>query len=218
MRCTIWHEDCRDVLAADCADYADASPRNRRNPWLSSWLAFLLASCTQRMANQPRYDPLERSDFFPNASSARPLPMGVIARDYAEKDDLRDTGMINGKPADRFPFPITAVILSRGQERYNIYCSPCHDYIGTGAGMAARRGFRQNPASFHTEMMRQAPPGQYFDVITNGFGAMPSYANSISPDDRWAITAYIRALQLSQWATIDDVPAEDRRRLDAEKR
>ena len=176
------------------------------------------AACTQNMATQPRYDPLEASDFFPDSSSARPLPIGTISRDYVMKTEFGETGMIGGKPADRFPFPITAEVMRRGQQRYNIYCSPCHDYVGTGNGMAARRGFRRMPASFHTEDMRMSPPGHFFDVMTNGFGSMPPYANQIAARDRWAITAYIRALQLSQWATVDSVPEDERRRLEQERR
>ena len=176
------------------------------------------AACTQNMANQPRYDPLEASDFFPDSSSARPLPIGTISRDYVMKTEFGETGMIGGKPADRFPFPITAEVMRRGQQRYNIYCSPCHDYVGTGNGMAARRGFRRMPASFHTEDMRMSPPGHFFDVMTNGFGSMPPYANQIAARDRWAITAYIRALQLSQWTTLDSVPEDERRRLEQERR
>ena len=179
---------------------------------------FMTASCTQNMATQPRYDPLEASDFFPDSSSARPLPIGTISRDYVMKTEFGETGMIGGKPADRFPFPITAEVMRRGQQRYNIYCSPCHDYVGTGNGMAARRGFRRMPASFHTEDMRMSPPGHFFDVMTNGFGSMPPYANQIAARDRWAITAYIRALQLSQWATLDSVPEDERRRLEQERR
>jgi mono/diheme cytochrome c family protein len=180
-------------------------------------LAVLVAGCTQQMAEQPRYDPLQASDFFPNGSSARPLPNGVIPVDYVSKDEWRDSGMINGKPADKFPFPIDAARMSRGQQRYNIYCSPCHDYIGTGDGMAARRGFQRKPVSFQTAEMREAPVGRFFDVMTNGFGAMPAYSNQISVEDRWAIAAYIRALQISQSATIDDVPANERQRLISEK-
>jgi hypothetical protein len=129
---------------------------------------------------------------------------------------MADLGALNGKPADRFPFPITMELLLRGQERYNIFCTPCHDYVGTGDGMAARRGFRRKPASFHSEELRSAPPGHFFDVITNGFGSMPDCADPISPPDRWAVIAYIRALQLSQWASLEVVPAEERGRLQAE--
>ena len=181
-------------------------------------ISILTTACTQNMATQPRYDPLEASDFFPDSSSARPLPIGTISRDYVMKIEFGETGMIDGKPADRFPFPITAEVLRRGQQRYNIYCSPCHDYVGTGNGMAARRGFRRMPASFHTDEMRMSPPGHFFDVMTNGFGSMPPYASQIAARDRWAITAYIRALQLSQWATLDSVPEDERRRLEQERR
>jgi hypothetical protein len=180
-------------------------------------LLLVLSSCTQQMADQPRYDPLQASDFFPNGSSARPLPGGVIPRDYVIKEDLLDTGMINGKPAGMFPFPVDKAVMLRGQQRYNIYCSPCHDYIGTGEGIVARRGFKRKPASFQTDDLRAAPVGHFFDVITNGFGSMPSYENQIPVRDRWAIIAYVRALQLSQSAGINDAPAAERQRLEAEK-
>jgi mono/diheme cytochrome c family protein len=177
----------------------------------------MLVSCTQQMAEQPRYDPLQASDFFPNGSSARPLPAGVIAHDYVPNEEWRDMGMINGKPAERFPFPIDKDFVLRGQQRYNIYCAPCHDYLGTGNGMAARRGFQRKPASFQSDDMRTAPAGHFFDVMTNGFGSMPPYTNQIPVRDRWAIIAYIRALQISQSATINDVPADERQRLESEK-
>jgi len=177
-----------------------------------------LAGCTQQMADQPRYDPLQKSEFYADKMSARPLPAGVIERSYVENDELLDSGMIDGKPATQFPFPITQDVLERGKQRYNIYCSPCHDYVGYGKGMAARRGFRRQPASFHTEELRTSPSGHFFEVMTNGFGAMPPYVNQIEVRDRWAIVAYIRALQLSEWATINDVPADQRQRLEAEKR
>src|SRR5689334_17493531 len=180
-------------------------------------LLMFLASCTQQMADQPRCDPLQASDFFPNGSSARPLPEGVIPYDQVAQDELRDTGFINGKPADRFPFAVDAALMSRGRQRYNIYCSPCHDYLGTGNGMAAVRGFQRKPPSFHSDELRSAPVGHFFDVVTNGFGSMPSYAHQIPVRDRWAIIAYIRALQLSQSATINDVPADERSKLESEK-
>ena len=181
-------------------------------------LCALAAGCTQRMADQPRYDTFQKSTFFPDMLSARPLPAGAVARNVGEKQELLDLGVINGKPADRFPFPITLDVLKRGQERYNIYCSPCHDYVGTGNGMAARRGFRRPPASFHTSELREAPPGRFFDVITNGFGEMPPYASSITSRDRWAVIAYIRALQLSQWADVAAVPPDQLQHLQEEKR
>jgi hypothetical protein len=185
--------------------------------FLVSGFLLLLAGCTQQMAEEPRYDPYGKSDFFPDGLSARPLPTGTIPRNSAEKQDLLDLGIINGKPAGVFPFPITMDVLRRGQERYDIYCTPCHGYAGFGDGMAARRGFRRMPASFHSDDLRQAPPGQFFDVMTNGFGAMASYAFQIEVRDRWAIVAYIRALQLSQSAGAADVPPEELRKLQLEK-
>ena len=180
-------------------------------------VALLLCSCTQQMAHQPRYGPLEASNFYPNGSSAQPLPVGVISRDYPDRDDWRDTGMVDGKPAVRFPMVVDSALMQRGQQRYNIYCSPCHDYVGGGNGIAALRGFQRKPPSFHRAELLAAPVGHFFDVITNGFGAMPSYVNQIPVSDRWAIIAYVRALQLSQAATIGDVPPDERRRLESEK-
>jgi len=168
----------------------------------------LSAGCRQNMADQPRYDPLQESEFYPDRLSARPLPEGVVSRDFQIPDEFRDLGLIGGKPADRFPDPLTMDVLNRGQDRYNIYCTPCHDYLGTGNGMAVQRGFRSKPPSFHSEELRAASPGQFFDVITNGFAAMPSYARQLSAQDRWAVIGYIRALQLSQSAATGDVPAD----------
>lgn len=122
-------------------------------------------------------------------------------------------GTINGQTANVFPFPITAQDLARGQQRYNIYCSPCHGYDGSGRGMIVLRGFQQ-PPSYHTDRLRNAPVGHFFDVITNGFGNMYSYASRVSPDDRWRIAAYIRALQLSQHASVADVPQNQRASLE----
>ena len=181
-------------------------------------LVFAIAGCTQKMADQPRYDPLQRSDFFRDTLSARPLPAGVIPITFVDNDSVFQTGMKDGKPAQDFPVPLTRVLLDRGHQRYNIFCSPCHDFIGTGHGMAARRGFRRQPSDFQTDDMRASPPGHFFDVMTNGFGAMPSYSKQVGVSDRWAIIAYIRALQLSQDATINDVPTNERQRLEAEKR
>jgi mono/diheme cytochrome c family protein len=176
-------------------------------------IMLMTSGCSQKMADQPRYDALQESAFFADGLSARPVPDGTIARDFATKDQLLDLGLVAGEPVTNFPYPITMDLLSRGQERYNIYCTPCHDYLGTGSGMAVQRGFRTKPPSFHSAELLSAPPGRYFDVITNGFGAMPSYANQVQAPDRWAIIAYIRALQLSQSASPQDVPADELRRL-----
>src|SRR5207253_1301727 len=119
----------------------------------------------------------------------------------------------DGKPVDNFPMPVTMQLMERGQQRFNIFCTPCHDHTGHGLGMVVRRGYRQ-PPSFYINRLRSAPPGYFFDVMTNGFGAMPDYAAQIRPEDRWAIVAYIRALQLSEHASLADVPATQRRTLD----
>ena len=165
------------------------------------------------MHDQPKYRPLRQSDFFGDNRSERTPVEGTVARGQLRDDDHLYAGKVNGQPATTFPFPITEAIVKRGQERYNIYCSPCHDALGTGQGMIVRRGFKK-PNSYHIDRLRQAPVGYYFDVITNGFGVMPSYAEQVPVADRWAIISYIRALQLSQHATMDDVPADKRAELE----
>ena len=172
----------------------------------------LLAGCRQDMHDAPRYDPLEASATNPNASSAQPLVAGTVPRGFLNEDEHLYTGRIGGQPADAFPFAITRADLDRGQERFNIYCSPCHSRIGDGNGMVVQRGFRQ-AASLHIDRLRKSPPGYFFDVITNGFGAMPSYAAQIPAHDRWRIAAYVRALQLSQAAGAADVPAAEFEKL-----
>lgn len=161
---------------------------------------------------QPKYTPLEASSFFDDGRSARPLVEGTVARGHLRTDELFYTGKINGVLADVFPFPVTREVLKRGEERFNIYCSDCHDRVGTGQGIVVRRGFRA-PPSFHSDRLRKAPAGHFFDVITQGSGAMYSFASRIPPQDRWAIAAYIRALQLSQNATLEDVPPAERELL-----
>lgn len=176
----------------------------------------LLASCRQDMQDQPRYKPLAATNFFGDGRSARPLPDGTVARADLRIDEARYTGKVNGEDVDYFPFPITRDDVLRGRERFNIYCSPCHSRLGDGNGMIVRRGFRK-AGDYHTEKLLKAPVGHFFDVMTNGFGAMPSYASRVEPDDRWRIASYIRVLQLSENATISDVPAEERPKLEAEK-
>jgi hypothetical protein len=165
------------------------------------------------MADQPRYDALEPSVFFTDGRSARPAVKGTVARGYAHLDEHLYRGTIASVPADRLPVPLTHQLLVRGQERYDIYCSPCHDRVGNGQGMIVRRGFSP-PPSFHNERLRQAPMGHFFIVMTEGYGTMPDYGAQVPPDDRWAIAAYIRALQLSQYATLADLSEEERRRLE----
>jgi mono/diheme cytochrome c family protein len=172
----------------------------------------LVSACQQQMADQPRYEPLQKSAFFGDERSARPLVEGTVARGQLRANEHLYTGKYQGKLAETFPYRVTYGALARGQERFNIYCSPCHDRVGTGQGMVVHRGFRV-PPSFHIDRLRAAPVGHFFDVITHGFGAMADYAEQISPQDRWAIVAYIRALQLSQHAALADVPADERQRL-----
>ena len=172
----------------------------------------LTSGCRQDMHDQPRYEPLEASAFFADGRSARsPIP-GTVARGQLRADTHLYTGKISGELAATMPFPVTHDLLQRGQERYNIYCSPCHDRVGTGQGMIVRRGF-QRPPSFHTPRLREAPIGHYVDVISQGFGAMMGYAAQVKPHDRWAIAAYIRSLQLSQHAALTDVPTTTRPHL-----
>jgi len=174
----------------------------------------LLSGCRQKMSNQPRYDPLESSDFFADGMAARPRIPGTVARGEISNDPFLDTGKVGGQIADGFPMPVTLDVIDRGHQRFDIYCSECHGRVGDGNGMIPSRGFRR-PPSFHTEALRTARTGHFFDVMTNGFGAMPPYATMIPKRDRWAIVAYIRALQLSQGATVADVPVADRAKLDA---
>lgn len=155
---------------------------------------------------QPRYNPLAKSDFFADQRSARPPIPGTVARGDLRADTYFYSGKVGETPGDYLPFAVSDDVLARGRERYNIYCSPCHSRVGDGNGMIPQRGFR-HPPSYHIERLRKAPLGYFFDVMTNGFGAMPDYSSQIPPRDRWCIVAYIRALQLSQNATAADVPA-----------
>jgi mono/diheme cytochrome c family protein len=169
-------------------------------------LAFATAACRQDMHDQPKYIPLRPSTFFDDGRSARPLADGTVARGQLHDDAAFYTGKgPDGKPLDAFPFPVTKEIVERGQERFNIYCAPCHGRLGYGDGMIVRRGFRR-PPSYHMDRLRTVPNGYLYDVISKGFGAMSDYAAQIEPADRWAFVAYIRALQLSQNATVNDVP------------
>jgi mono/diheme cytochrome c family protein len=172
-----------------------------------------MAACRQDMHDQPKYIPLRQSAFFGDQRSARPFVPGTVARGQLREDTLLYTGKVNGTDATLFPFPVDERVMARGRERFGIYCSPCHGQTGQGDGMVVRRGFRR-PPTFHQDRLRDAPIGHVFDVISNGFGAMPDYAAQIKIEDRWAIIAYLRALQLSEHATVNDVPADKRGQLD----
>jgi mono/diheme cytochrome c family protein len=163
-------------------------------------------ACRLDMHVQPRYNPLSKSDFFPDQSAARPLVAGTVARGDERADAYFYTGKIGNTPGEYMPFPVTKEVLERGRERFNVYCSPCHSRLGDGNGFIPSRGFPRKPPSYHIERLQKAPLGYFFDVMTNGYGIMLDYSAQVSPHDRWCIAAYIRALQLSQNATAADVP------------
>jgi mono/diheme cytochrome c family protein len=173
---------------------------------LSATAIVLLAGCRADMQNQPYKRPLAESDFYADKRSARPLVEGTVSRGNERADTYYYTGKIGNEDGNYMPFPVTAEVMQRGQQRFNIYCSPCHGETGEGNGMIVQRGFK-HPPSYHSERLRKAPIGYFFDVMTNGFGVMLDYSQQVKPEDRWAIAAYIRALQLSQGATRADVPA-----------
>ena len=207
----------------------------RRMRRLSPIVLVLLAGCRHEMYDQPRYDPQEASDFFADGRADRPLLPGVVPR-LDPKDQPRDeeydrvqVGVVDGKPVEDMPFPVDRAVLERGRQRFEIYCAPCHGYTGDGRGMIVQRGFSpppplygkrptagKSPAASFYEDLRDAPLGHFFEVMTNGHGAMYSYASRVSPRDRWAIAAYIRALQLSRYAKVDDLPPQEREKLPRE--
>ena len=199
--------------------YRDKTMNDRRTQFIllaaAAMAMLLLGACRTDMHVQPKYKSLEPSTFFDDGRSARPLVEGTVARGHLRIDEHLYNGKVNGVDAETFPFPVTRGVLERGRERFNIFCSPCHDRTGSGNGIIPQRGFR-HPPSYHIDRLRKAPVGHFFDVITNGFGAMYSFASRIPPRDRWAIVAYIRVLQLSQNATMSDVPPESRAQLQRE--
>jgi mono/diheme cytochrome c family protein len=183
-----------------------------RRVFAAAAIVAVSAGCRQDMHDAPRYDPLESSPVFAKGASALPLQEGTIARGELRADEHLHTGKVGADHATTFPFAITRADLDRGQERYDIYCAPCHSKTGDGNGMVVQRGYRQ-AATFHIERLRSVPVGYFFDVMTKGYGAMPDYAAQIVPEDRWRIAAYLRVLQLSQHATTGDVPAAELQRL-----
>ena len=190
-------------------------------PLLAGGLCLLsLAGCEKAMRNmyeQPKYDPLAASSLWPDGQSARTLEPGVVVRSagvLAASSSGRQGDI--AQPAHTPP-PVTMEALRRGRERYDIYCAPCHSVSGDGDGMVVRRGFPA-PSSLHTPLMRAASDAHLFDVITSGYGVMYAFADRIGPQDRWAIVAYVRALQRSQHASIDDVPQAEQRVLLEERR
>ena len=178
-----------------------------------------LAGCRKEMYDQPRYEPLEPSGFFKDGSSSRPLVEGTVPRfsgpgiNEVSESSLILSGLRDGHLATTPPFPVDRRLLERGQQRFRIFCTPCHGELGDGRGIIVQRGFTKPPA-FASDELRKQPLGHFFQVITEGHGAMYSYASRVPPRDRWAIAAYIRALQLSQHAVPAEIPAEDRRKLE----
>jgi cytochrome c553 len=179
---------------------------------LTTVAIFAIAGCRQQMADQPHQRPLESSNFFDDGMASRPAEPGTVARAGRVQNEQRLNSKADGKLIDGFPFEVTMEVLVRGQERYEIFCSPCHDRLGNGQGMIVRRGF--TPArSLHETRLREAPAGHFFEIMTQGFGPMPSYANQLSEHDRWAVIAYIRALQFSRNVRLDQLPPEDRAKM-----
>jgi mono/diheme cytochrome c family protein len=174
----------------------------------------VLAGCRRDMFNQPKSNPMRESDFFPDRTASRPLPPHTVARDDLENDAAFYTGMIGTNLVTTFPYPVTREMLERGRQRFEINCVPCHGETGEGNGIVVQRGFPA-PPSYHIPRLREAPIGHFFDVMTRGYGAMFSQAERVTPEDRWAIAAYIRALQLSEHATLAEVPAAEVKKLPA---
>ncbi len=185
--------------------------------WLAAGALCLVTGCTNDMKDQPRFEAYERTSFFADGRSERPTIEGTVPRGGLQEDEVFYTGKSEGKFVESVPFEVTEKILKRGQERYNIYCIVCHDAAGTGNGMVIRRGFRPVPPSFHTDRLRKMPVGYFYDVMTHGYANMQDYAMQVEPADRWAIAAYMRALQLSQHAEVKDLADADKAQLAVSK-
>jgi mono/diheme cytochrome c family protein len=176
-------------------------------------LPMLGAACRQDMHDQPKYKPFRPSEFFADGRSARPLVQGTVARGTLREDTVYYTGKVGSEFVKEIPVKVTAELLARGQTEFQVFCSPCHGRTGRGDGMVVQRGFKK-PPSYHIDRLRQMPVGYFYDVITNGFGAMADYAPQVPAADRWAIAAYVRTLQYSQYAPVGDVPPDKRPELD----
>jgi mono/diheme cytochrome c family protein len=194
------------------------SPQHARRSaaWAPAIVALAaLAGCHRDMYDQPRLEPLEKNTFFDDGRSSRPLVDGVVEYGAIDPENVLLSGKVNGQLTDELPpeFKLDAALLKRGEQRFNIFCSNCHGLSGDGDGMIVLRGYRK-PPTYHSDRLRGTPIGHFYDVATNGFGVMPSYASQIPVSDRWAIAAYIRALQLTQYAKLDDVPEAERKQLE----
>jgi mono/diheme cytochrome c family protein len=176
-------------------------------------LMLTFAACRPDMENQPKAKPLSESDFFSNQANARPIPPHTVERGDARENAAFYTGLVNGTYITQLPVKLTPELLARGRERFNAVCAECHDRTGSGNGMVVLRGFPQ-PPSYHAPRLRNAPIGHFFDVMTNGYGVMYSYATRVEPEDRWAIAAYIRALQLSHNVKASQLTPAEQRKLE----
>ncbi len=190
---------------------------SRRRRWgVGLLLLVLLVSggCTQDMKNQAKERPLRESKFYRDGASSRPLPKGTVPRGFLRADDAYYKGIgPDGTFVKEFPLKVDAKLLQRGRQRFEIFCTPCHGRLGNGRGMVVRRGFKQ-PPSYHIDRLRGMPPGYFFDVITNGFGQMSSYASQVPPSDRWAIVAYVKTLQLSRHVELSKLDPAERNQIE----
>jgi cytochrome c553 len=176
-------------------------------------LALACAGCRREMYDQPRGDPLKSSDFFADGAASRRLPPHTVAQENFHADPSYESGMVGTNYLTQIPFPLTRQVLERGQAQFNIYCAECHGRTGQGNGIVPQRGFPA-PPSYDIQRLRDATPGYFYHVITYGYGVMFPYANRVNTDDRWAIAAYIRALQLSHHATLKQIPPAERAKLE----
>jgi len=176
-------------------------------------VALAVQGCRQDMHDQPKFRPLRQSELFDDKRSARPLVEGTVARGTLREDAAYFTGKTKDGFVSEIPVEVTPALLARGRTQFEVFCAPCHGRTGRGDGMVVQRGFKK-PSSYHVDRLRQVPIGYFYDVITIGFGAMSDYAAQVPPPDRWAIAAYVRTLQLSQYAPASAVPAERRDELE----
>jgi mono/diheme cytochrome c family protein len=196
--------------------HRDGAPGGRARPTLIALALLALTACRPDMMNQPKAKPLSESDFFTNGTNARQPPAHTVPWGDTREDTAFYTGQTNGIYVTQLPVKLTRDLLSRGRERFDAVCAECHDRTGSGNGMVVQRGFPR-PPSFHVDRLRNAPIGHFFDVITNGYGVMYSNATRVEPEDRWAIAAYMRALQLSHDAKLSDVDPAERAKLEGKK-
>jgi REP element-mobilizing transposase RayT/mono/diheme cytochrome c family protein len=211
-----WTANPQENASTEGRALGSGVPCGRALPMLLVLAALGFAACRPDMTNQPKAKPLSEGDFFTNGTNARQPPAHTVAWGDARADTAFYTGQTNGTYVTQSPVKLTRDVLNRGRERFDAICAECHDRTGSGNGMIVQRGFPQ-PPSFHVDRLRNAPIGHFFDVITNGYGVMYSYGTRVEPEDRWAIAAYIRALQLSHNAQLFQVDPAERATLESKK-